>query len=255
MGSSLHRIITAIAYAFCLVGLVGCASSETFVVQDPSRVEVLHDNQVVLAAGSREERAWVSQASVDPVPGGHSHVQLEARRDAAGAISLVWDTKLPLVNGEEHALLTPSTDVVLANPDFTRPVLRWSACAHLLKPTYHAPAYSATVAMRACGPNDFAAEPLILETPWDNVQVRRVVGGTGRTTVAGIGYVLMMAGAGLIPAQPELLVLGISGGLIAVGGVLLGVSYLLPGSHTRMESIHPAANAASTRRHRSARRT
>jgi hypothetical protein len=249
MGCSLRQIIPALAVTFCVAG---CAEPETFMLQDPSRVDVLRDNQVVLPAGGGEEDARLSQAEVDPSPGGHSHVQVDVRRQPSGAISLRWDTKLPLTNGEEQDLLSPragGVPLALSTPlDLTRPVLRWSACAYLIKPTYRTSTYSAVVAMRACGPSDFAAERLTLETSWDNVKVRHMVGGGARRDLAGLGYVFAMAGVGLIPAQPIPVVFAISGGLLLVGGALAGASYLFPAGHDQTETLHAAAKAAEAER-------
>jgi hypothetical protein len=103
--------------------------------------------------------------------------------------------------------------------------------------------------MRACEPSDFAAERLTLETPWDNVKVRHMVGGGARRDLAGLGYVFAMAGVGLIPAQPMPVVFAISGGLLVVGGALVGVSYLFSAGHDQTETLHAGAKAASTERH------
>jgi hypothetical protein len=248
-------------FALCLFSsLPACGSSvtstTTLEVKDPSRVALLRGDQVVLPAGNAPTETDLGEADVEPVPGGHSQVNVAAVRAPTGAISFKWDTRLPLATGEEQTMLPAAagkwTAVALHEPvDVERSTFRWDVCASLRSTGWLG--YQAVVELRRCGAGDLDGTPLAITTPWSNVVVTRrtTVVPRARPTLqlvaAGFASpLLILAGGGDLGSAGIYILEGI-GVSVGVAGVLLGVSLLFPAESTCTEVLGPASAMASNR--------
>jgi hypothetical protein len=221
-------------------------SQTTLGIGDPSRVEILRGDRVVLPEGHAPAEVPLGPEDVEPAPGARSHVGIAALRASTGAISFKWDTRLPLVTGEEQKLVsTAASPVRLVDAvDLDRPAFRQALCVSLRHEGTGG--YRAGLAMHACGSGDLGGVTLAIETPWSNVVVTRrtEIVPHAREQVFWTGGALVLVpvlvlSTGATFDSAELPVLASMGGMLVVGGLVMAASTLLPEACTRVEVLRP----------------
>ena len=272
------------------VGLVavGCGSSlsstTSLTVADPSRVALLAGSDVALPAGGSAQTIGLGSQTVELAPGGQSEVGVSVLRTARGELAVRWDTRLPLVDGEQQ-LLVPTTGLELplqpqAGLDLRLPPLGASprsfhldACARLSRAGYYAATnngrthastltqtgFTATAEAAACPADAVAATPLALETGWDNVVIHRRVTRSsnardyfftagGVAAVVGIIPLSLGGGGGSRQASDDILIF--SGTTIGLGVVLALIGLAFPHDVTTIETLAPDGTVLSSVRAR-----
>ena len=227
-------------------------SQTTLAIEDPSRVKVLRGDWVVLPEGYAPTEVPLGPKDVEPAAGARSQVGIAALRASGGAISFKWDTRLPLVTGEEQKLVsTAGSPVRLVDAvDLDRPTFRQDLCVSLRRDGMGG--YRAGLAMHTCGPGDLGGETLAIETPWSNVVVTRrtEIVPQARERVMWTGGVLVLVpvlvlSSGATFDGAALPVLASAGGMLVVGGLVMAASTLLPDASTRIEVLRPAHAAGA----------
>jgi hypothetical protein len=251
-----------------LVLLAGCGgatitTTTTLSIRDASRVMLLRDDRSVFAAAGSASVSLGSQ-TIEPAPGGRSEVGLAVNRADSGEISVRWDTRLPIMNGEEQVLVPKAGLTDLPAPPLAPdagPTLRLDACTYLKEAgvtrrvgrmtTYSKTGFDAMAVPEACSPDWLGASPFALETPWDNVEIhRRVrVSPNARRAAFGAAGAFLAIPISLLPyvgaaygSHSD----GLGNGILiasAVGLVLGGVfgiaGAMLPGPTVTMETLAP----------------
>jgi hypothetical protein len=253
--ASYRRLFATLLFAL-LPCVTGCGASVTTVttvaVKDPSRVALRDEaGRVVLPAGEARE-VPLADVEVEPAPGGHTRVGLTAVRDAKGAIAIRWDTRLPLGTGEEQSLVLPSgtTALVLPESALNGPSFGQPLCAYVAERGMGG--YAAVFATRDCGPHDLAGQRLTLDTPWDNVVVRRRTTVVSRTRqkLMGVGAAIVLvplviasSGASLTGAGGAAVLAGM-GVMVGTGLAVVGAAFLFPPTRVYDETLVPVVGAS-----------
>jgi len=206
-------------------------------VVSPTEVSVVSGGRDVLPSGKAE--GVVSEGSFSTGQGGRSNYRIVARRSGDGAISLVFDTPVPMSNGEEHLLVPASGAITLAGvrgrdivPEAPRPAFASVPMCASLEREYlfqtsdaEYDAYAALVD-RSC--SGVVNVPIALSTTWSNVrEVRQdsVPERGGAIAAAVLGTLLLaVPGAILLANASGQSASGWQAVFWGLGGTLVGLS-------------------------------
>ncbi|HEY8080052.1 MAG TPA: hypothetical protein VIF62_38240 [Labilithrix sp.] len=170
------------AIAFSLLAS-GCLATQT-----KTLVEVRDTSQVALVAGDARLEPGRTQADVvlshgafPTEAGARARYTLHAVRNDDGSIAFVWETRAPILNGDDQLVIGPDGALAIGDPSVVRPgtlaspSLELHSCASLTS-THARNVFVGWRAHEWDGCGGTLAVPYALETSWSNVvRVRQTI--------------------------------------------------------------------------------